>query len=342
MIEQSKFQDNSLNKIESLLEISCANKNESPKIKKILATSSSPNYFHRNNLNYQKFLHEVSKLDFIPIGCHENISGNYDNYLSIALSHISKMKNLKFNYALECQSLWENYPKEIIERISLSNKKLLLLDLDETLIHSDFDEEFLDKESIKYDAIISFLSEKEKIRGENENCPSTKSDEESENLSNDKIKNTVGIFIRPGVKNFLAEISKYFEVGIFTAASKDYADSVINYLDPENKYIKLRLYRNNCINVGGLLKIKDLRLIKNINLKNIILIDNSIYSFASQLSNGIFINSFYCDKEDNELQNVFRYLIDYILPCEDIRKINEHFFGFKKIIAEIEENEKLF
>lgn len=342
MFKENLFQDSSFNKNEALIDNSCSNQNDFLKMKNLSEYSFSNIYFHRNNLNYEKFLYEASKLDFIPIGCNENISGNYDNYISIALSHISKMKNLKFNYALESQSLWENYPKEKIERISLSNKKLLLLDLDETLIHADFEEEYLNNENIKYDAKISFFSENENITPEKNDLIKYKEDEENKNISDKKIKNTVGIFLRPGVKNFLFEISKYFEVGIFTAASQDYADSIINYLDPENKFIKLRLYRNNCINVGDLIKVKDLRLLKNINIKNIILVDNNIYSFAPQLNNGILINSFYYNKEDNELQNVFKYLVDYIFPCEDIRKINEQFFGFKKILDSIDKNENKF
>ena len=66
-------------------------------------------------------------------------------------------------------------------------------------------------------------------------------------------------------------------------------------------------------------------------MKNIILIDNSIYSFAAQLSNGILINSFYNDKNDTELYNVMSYLMNYILPEEDIRKVNEQFFNFQQI-----------
>ena len=133
----------------------------------------------------------------------------------------------------------------------------------------------------------------------------------------------------------MEEVSKYFEVGIFTAGIPEYADAVINYLDPDNKYIKLRLYRNNCINVGDLIRVKDLSILKNINIKNIVLVDNNMYSFIPQMNNGILINSFYGDKEDEELNNVLRYLIDYIFPADDIRKINEQFFGFKTLMNEI-------
>ena len=277
-------------------EISYTIKPQSLLIKKILEDPVSPmKNKPQKKSNYEKFLHDASKLNFCPLGSNENISGNYDNYVGITLSHILKMKNLKFNYALESPLLYENFPKNKIERISKSDKKILLLDLDETLSKDD-------------------------------------------NNSNNNILNKVGIFIRPGLQNFLVEASKYFEIGIFTASLPEYADAVINYLDPDNKYIKFRLYRNNCINVGDLLKVKDLRILKNIDIKNIVLIDNNMYSFTPQLSNGILINSFYFDKEDNELDNVLNYLIEYILPANDVRKVNEDFFGFKKILDDMARN----
>ena len=60
-----------------------------------------------------------------------------------------------------------------------------------------------------------------------------------------------------------------------------------------------------------------------------------MYSFAPQLNNGVLINSFIYDKDDNELSNVLSYLLNYILPAEDVRKVNEQFFGFKKIVDEM-------
>ena len=81
--------------------------------------------------------------------------------------------------------------------------------------------------------------------------------------------------------------------------------------------------------------IKDLRIFKNIDLKKIILIDNSMYSFASQINNGILINSFFNDKNDTELNNALEYLINFILPAEDVRDVNEEFFNFRQIMNDL-------
>ena len=287
----------------------------------------------KQNLNLKQFEYEVSKLNFCPIGSNSNVSGNYENYLSTTLTHISKMKSLNFDLALDSPSLYEQFPKDILEKLSKSERKILILDLDETLIHADFNEEFANQD-IKYDKIISFYSEEEPLPC-NDAEDEELTDDDSKDLSAVKVLNKVGIFLRPGVNFFLETASKYFEIGVFTASVPEYADAVINYLDPENKFIKFRLYRDNCINVGDLLRVKNLNILKNVPLKKIILVDNNMYSFAPQLSNGILINSFINDKNDSELSNLLSYLMNYIYPAEDVRKVNEEFFGFKKIIDEI-------
>lgn len=43
--------------------------------------------------------------------------------------------------------------------------------------------------------------------------------------------------IRPFCIEFLEEMSKYFEIVIFTAGVQDYADWVLDSLDPNKKYI---------------------------------------------------------------------------------------------------------
>ena len=272
-------------------------------------------------------------LNFIPLGISENRAGNYDNYLRITLFHIQKIKKYLSKKSLQSHVQNEKNLDEFLEE----NKKILLLDLDETLIHADFLENPAENEDLKnlYDAIISFYTMEEQTNNNlnnNDNTDNNTTDDESKDDSCEKVLNKVGIFLRPKVKEFLQEISRYFLIGIFTASIPEYADAVINYLDPEEKYIKFKLYRNDCVNVCDMLRVKDLSIFGEENLDKIVLLDNNMYSFSAQLSNGILINSFFCDKSDDELSNVRRYLIEYILPSDDVRKVNEQFFGFETIL----------
>ena len=276
-----------------------------------------------------------TKLEFLPLSITENKAGNYDKYLRISLFHIKKIKK----YFLSNSSQSQIQSKNNFENFFEKNKKILILDLDETLVHADFFEE-LEENKIqknKYDAIISFYTSENQSNANNnnnnnDNTDNNTTDDESKDDSCEKILNKVGIFLRPKVKEFLEEISKYFLIGIFTASIPEYADAVINYLDPEEKYIKFKLYRNDCINVQDLVRVKDLKIFGEENLDRIVLLDNNIYSFSNQLSNGILINSFFDDEDDDELSNVRKYLIEYIFPCDDVRKVNEQFFGFETIL----------
>lgn len=50
---------------------------------------------------------------------------------------------------------------------------------------------------------------------------------------------------RPFVRNFLRNMSKRWEIIVFTAGQKEYADTILNELDP-NGYISRRMYREHC------------------------------------------------------------------------------------------------
>lgn len=71
--------------------------------------------------------------------------------------------------------------------------------------------------------------------------------------------------------------------------------------------------------------IKDLRIIENVKLSDMIIIDNSVLSFAYQLENGIPILPFYDNPDDNELKFLSNYLCN-IAKVEDLRVENRKCF----------------
>ena len=144
--------------------------------------------------------------------------------------------------------------------------------------------------------------------------------------------------IRPGLYEFLDYASENFELVVFTASDQDYADAILNYIEKNKKYFKMRLYRNDCIFIDPGLYIKDLRIFNSCKqMKDIIILDNSLFSFANQLNNGILITSFFNDKEDSFLNNVKDYL-EYINSQNDIREINKESFRFEEIKEDIIRN----
>ncbi len=82
---------------------------------------------------------------------------------------------------------------------------------------------------------------------------------------------------------------------------------MLNYLDPENKYIAHRLFREHCYYSAEGVHVKDLR-IMNRDLTQTVLVDNAAYSYAYQIDNGIPIIPYYEGKNDFELKALHTYL----------------------------------
>ena len=112
---------------------------------------------------------------------------------------------------------------------------------------------------------------------------------------------------------------------VFTAGEKEYADQILDHIDPENKMFKKRLYRSDCIQIDNFF-IKDLDIILDRDPENIVIVDNSILSFAFNLDNGVPINSFMGNEDDDkELLYLYSFL-EESKDAPDIRdKIRESF-----------------
>jgi Dullard-like phosphatase family protein len=133
-----------------------------------------------------------------------------------------------------------------------------------------------------------------------------------------------GVNIRPFAREVLASANRDFEVIVFTASHKCYADEVMNYLDPTGELIHHRLYRENCLVKSGVY-IKDLRIFVNRRVEDIVIVDNSAYCFAYQLENGIPIISWFDDYNDRELQKLVEY-IKILAHVPDISLVNQRTF----------------
>ncbi len=75
--------------------------------------------------------------------------------------------------------------------------------------------------------------------------------------------------------------------------------------------------------------IKDLRVLGR-ELKNVVIVDNAPYSFASQMDNGYPIIPFYDNKSDEELTVLLGYLQN-LENVGDVRAVNRDKFRFREI-----------
>lgn len=67
----------------------------------------------------------------------------------------------------------------------------------------------------------------------------------------------VYVIIRPYAIEFLKRLSVFYDICLFTASLREYADPVMDYIDPE-RVTKIRLFRESCKLIRGAL-VKDLR-----------------------------------------------------------------------------------
>ena len=141
-------------------------------------------------------------------------------------------------------------------------------------------------------------------------------------------ENRAYVQVRPYTDYFLTEMTKYFEIVIFTAAAEDYADIVLNELD-KNKIIKFKLYRKHTEQINGIF-IKDLsKLGRDIN--KVIIIDNNKDNFSLQPENGLHICSFLGDQNDDELYALSEDLMKIVNSNkDDIRPIIKEIDGIMK------------
>ena len=120
-------------------------------------------------------------------------------------------------------------------------------------------------------------------------------------------------------------MSEYYEIMVFTAGHSHYANKIIDFLDPEDKYISHRLFRESCIEVIDGLFVKDLRIIGQRKIQDLILVDNAIYSYFFNMENGIPILPYYEDPCDSQFVQLVPFL-KKLAKVKDVRPfIKKHF-----------------
>ena len=143
-----------------------------------------------------------------------------------------------------------------------------------------------------------------------------------------------GINIRPYALECLTAASALFEVMVFTASQKPYADAVLNLLDPTHSLIHYRLYRENCISIRKYF-LKDLRILTGRDLSEVVIVDNSILSFINHLDNGIPISTWTNDPTDRDLLHLIHFL-PTLAQAKDVREVLRTTFRLKQVLSDLD------
>lgn len=169
-------------------------------------------------------------------------------------------------------------------------EKLLIPDLDETLIHAS-KEKLLIEEDFKYEDYF--------------------------------------IYIRPQLDYFLNEISKSYKIGIWSSASDDYVTDIVSLLKPQNIEFeivwgrsKCSLKRNFTFDEYFFEKRLDKLKKKGYKLEQILIVDDTPEKSRTNYGNAIHIKEYTGDLNDTELYHLVKFL-DEIKNVENVRNIEK-------------------
>ncbi|GAB2842771.1 NIF family HAD-type phosphatase [Ferruginibacter profundus] len=175
--------------------------------------------------------------------------------------------------------------------------KLLILDLDETLIHASRN---------KLDISEDFQFDKYFVHK------------------------------RPYLDQFLIDISKHYRIGIWSSADDLYVSEIINKIKPDTVQFeiiwgrsKCSIKRDNTFDTFNFEKRLDKLKKKGFKLEGIIIVDDSPEKSRTNYGNAVYIKEFTGDKSDEELKHLYEYLIS-LKHVENIRAVEKRGWRFKK------------
>ncbi|CAH3175658.1 unnamed protein product [Porites evermanni] len=162
------------------------------------------------------------------------------------------------------------------------HKKCVVIDLDETLVHSSF------KPVHNADFIVP--------------------------VEIDGTIHQVYVLKRPHVDEFLQRVGELFECVLFTASLSKYADPVADLLDKWGTF-RARLFRESCVFHRGNY-VKDLSKLGR-DLKHVLIVDNSPASYSFHPENAVPVVSWFDDFSDMELLELIP-LLEKLNEVDDV------------------------
>ncbi|XP_037714816.1 CTD nuclear envelope phosphatase 1 [Drosophila subpulchrella] len=228
-------------------------------------------------------------------------AGDLGNYIRRLLAHVARKIGALFRPDLALTYKDVAISPAMAQKLAAVGRKTLILDLDETLVHSCYsDPDTHDNvgcnllpEGAQPDYVLSVTIEGvEPI--------------------------AFRVFKRPHVDEFLEFVSKWYDVVIYTASLEVYAAQVVDLLDAGRGMMPRRFYRQHCRNSTPLIA-KDLTLV-NPDMSGTLIIDNSPYAYRDFPDNALPIKTFIYDPGDTELLKLLPFL-DALRFTKDVRSI---------------------
>ncbi|KAI6172428.1 FCP1-like proteiny domain-containing protein [Aphelenchoides besseyi] len=197
-----------------------------------------------------------------------------------------------------------------LQRLSVVKRKTLVLDLDETLIHSHHDGVL--RPTVKPGTPPDFIL---KVCFRSQIFPSC-------NRRSCDNRSTAGSIFRSSSTArrlfFLSVVSQWYDLCVYTASMEVYGSSVADKLDRGRGLLRRRYFRQHCtVDYSGYTK--DLSAVHS-DLTSVFILDNSPAAYRQFPHNAIPIKSWFCDPSDTCLLNLLPFL-DALRFTSDVRSI---------------------
>ena len=222
-------------------------------------------------------LKDISDKENIINEIDKNVDQIYENITLILISYKDNTKKIN-SHLIEIFNHYSKYTHNNIYQISIS-KILRVKNLNSSITYS---EEKNKKPEINYFIKSSPMKPLTLVLDLDETLVSFIFTNENEGISR----------IRPYLFQFLNLVKNYYEIIIFTAGTKEYADPVLDIIEEnKGKYFSYRLYRESCTVIDNQYT-KDISNLGR-DLSKTIIVDNLSQNFILQKDNGILISSFW-------------------------------------------------
>lgn len=215
---------------------------------------------------------------------------------------------------------------------------IVVLDMDETLLHAPMrsDKMFQKEEAEREDVLKDGL-----VMDVDLSVSETKT-----------LESHLSFNFRPHLKEFLQHVTSKYETYIFTASGKDRADQFVDHIED---LFDIRFAGTFCGARPSLVRLLRLGAAKSLTIEfasdhkkidRMVLVDNDPIAFLINPDNGILVNSFYDNPQDNTLPKVAAILDELQsalyngAPGITIQDILRDRFGLEKALRQLLQKER--
>lgn len=137
------------------------------------------------------------------------------------------------------------------------------------------------------------------------------------------------VYKRPGVNDFLLKCADLFDLAVWSAGEEAYVRAVIEQIMPDQIKLQFLWSSNRCtvrrdFDTGDYYPAKDLHKVKRLgrSLNRTLIVDDEPIKLRKNYGNAIYVRPFEGDREDDELELLATYL-KAISSYEDVRSLEK-------------------